>query len=97
VTIRDDTQLAIAHAEQLRSAHEFPPLAGSVTIPSLISAYRVGDRIAQVSGRDISLQTNLGSGQGEPATYPVIVALTWDFSGGRQATILELSERRAEL
>ena len=97
VTIRDDTQLAIAHAEQLRAAHEFPPLAGSVTIPSLISAYRVGDRIAQVSGRDISLQTNLGSGQGEPATYPVIVALTWDFSGGRQATILELSERRAEL
>jgi hypothetical protein len=27
----------------------------------------------------------------------VIVALTWDFTGQRQATILELADRRAEL
>jgi hypothetical protein len=97
VTVRDDTQRAIAHAEQLRAAHEFPPLAGSVTIPSLITAYRVGDRIGMINGRNISLQTNLGSGQGEPATYPVIVALSWDFTSGGQATILELADRRAEM
>jgi hypothetical protein len=95
VTLRDDTERALAHARQLRAAHEFPPLAGGVTIPSLISAFRVGDRIGRINGRDISFQTNIGSGQGESPVYPVIVALTWDFSGQRQATILELADRAA--
>jgi hypothetical protein len=95
VTLRDDTERALAHAQQLRAAHEFPPLAGSVTIPSLISAFRVGDRIGRINGRDISFQTNIGSGQGESPVYPVIVALTWDLSGQRQATILELADRTA--
>jgi hypothetical protein len=93
LTIRDDTQRALAHAQQLRAAHEFPPLAGSVTIPSLVSAFRVGDRIARINGRDISFQTNLGAGQGEAPVYPVVVSLTWDFTGGRQATTLELADR----
>ena len=97
ITIRDDTARALAHARQLRAAHEFPPLAGSVTIPSLISTFRVGDRIAKINGRDISFQTNVGTGQGESPVYPVVVGLTWDFSGQRQATILELADRRAEL
>jgi hypothetical protein len=97
ITIRDDTARALAHARQLRAAHEFPPLAGSVTIPSLISTFRVGDRIAKINGRDISFQTNVGTGQGESPVFPVVVGLTWDFSGQRQATILELADRRAEL
>jgi hypothetical protein len=97
VVVRDDTERALAHAQQLRAAHEFPPLAGSVTMPSLISTFRVGDRIGRINGRDISFQTNVGTGQGELPVYPVVVALTWDFSGDRQATILELADRRAEL
>jgi hypothetical protein len=67
-----------------------------VTIPNLITAFRVGDRIARINGRDISFQTNIGVDQGESPVYPVVVALTWDFSGERQATILELADRRTE-
>jgi hypothetical protein len=94
--VRDDTERALAHARVLRAAHEFPHLAGSVTIPSLITALRVGDRIGQINGRDISLQTNLGVAQGESPAYPTIVALSWEFTSGRQATVLELADRRAE-
>ncbi len=97
IIVRDDTPLAMAHANQLRAAHELPPLAGRVTIPSLITAFHVGDRVGRINGRDISLQTNLGTGSGESPVYPVIVALTWDFTGQRQATVLELADRRPEL
>ena len=97
IIARDDTPRALAHANQLRAAHELPPLAGRVTIPSLITAFRVGDRVGRINGRDISLQTNLGTGSGESPVYPVIVSLTWDFTGQRQATVLELSDRRAEM
>jgi hypothetical protein len=92
---RDDTQRAIAHAEQLRAAFELPPLTGSVTIPSLINAFSVGDRIGQINGRAISFQTNLGIGQGELPVYPVVVSLTWDFTRAQQATILELADDRS--
>ena len=51
----------------------------------------------KINGRDISFQTNVGTGQGESPVFPVVVGLTWDFSGQRQATILELADRRAEL
>ena len=34
--------------------------------------------------------------QGESPVYPVIVGLTWDFTGERQATILELADRGPE-
>lgn len=94
VIARDDTDRAIAHARQLRASHEFPPLAGTVTIPSLITAFRVGDRIARINGRDVSFQTNLGSGQGESSIYPLIIGLSWDFTGERQSTTLELADRR---
>jgi hypothetical protein len=94
--VRDDTERALAHARVLRAGNEFPRLAGSVTMPSLITAFRVGDRIGRINGRDISFQTNLGAGQGESPAYPAIVALSWEFTGGRQATILELADRRAE-
>ena len=97
VVVRDDTPRALAHAHQVRAAHELPPLAGRVTIPSLITAFRVGDRVGRINGRDISLQTNLGAGSGESPVYPVIVAVTWDFTNQRQATVLELADRIPEL
>jgi hypothetical protein len=96
VVTRDDTQRALAHAQQLRAAFELPPLTGSVTIPSLINAYSIGDRIGRINGREISFQTNVGTDQGESPVYPVVVALTWDFTGSQQATILELADRRGD-
>ncbi|MDR3621601.1 MAG: hypothetical protein P4L85_19780 [Paludisphaera borealis] len=94
VTLRDDTPRALAWAEQLRSAHELPPMAGSVTVPSLITSYRVGDRVARINGRDVGLQTNVGADQGESPVYPVISALTWEFTADRQATVIELADAR---
>ena len=90
--VRDDSPRALTWARQLQAAHEFPPLTGGATIPGLVTAYRVGDRVARINGRDIGLQTNLGAGQGESPVYPAISALTWDFTGDRQVTILELSD-----
>jgi hypothetical protein len=95
IVARDDTSRALAHAQALRAAYELPPLQGRVTIPSLITAFRVGDRIGRINGRDLSLRTNIGGGQGEAPIYPLVVSLTWDFSGDRQATILEFADHRS--
>ena len=97
VAIRDDTALAMAHAYQLRSAHEFPPLAGSLVIPFITTYYQVGDRIQGIYGRNASLQTNVGIDQGEAPCFPWIVGVSWTFEGGRQQTVLQISDRRAEV
>jgi hypothetical protein len=94
-TARDDKAKAKAHAEQLRAAHEFPPLAGSITIPGVNLALRIGDRVSKIDGRDVSLRTNLGAEQGEAPTYPFVVAVTWTL-GSRQSTTYQISDRRAE-
>jgi hypothetical protein len=96
IVVRDDTDNAMAHAHQLRSTYEFPPLAGSVTIPYITTYYEVGDRIEQVAGRGVSLTTNIGQDQGETPTYPWVVGVSWSFEGDRQSTTLQLSDRRAE-
>jgi len=95
-TIYDDTDAATTHAAQLRSAHEFPPLTATVTIPMLVNYLQVGDQIREIDGRDVSFQINAASEQQEAASYPYIVALTWDFQGNRQSTLLQLSDRRLE-
>jgi len=94
--VQDDTDDATAHACQLRSAHEFPPLTASITIPMFVTSYQVGDRINQIAGRDVSLQVNAGAEQQEAPSYPFVVAVTWDFTGEKQATIVQLTDRRAE-
>ncbi len=96
VVARNDTDAAMAHAYQLRGAHEFPPLAGSATVPYITTYYNVGDRIDQIAGRDVSLTTNIGQDQGEAPTYPWVVGVSWSFEGDRQSTTLQLSDRRAE-
>ena len=95
-TIYDDTDAATTHAAQLRSAHEFPPLTATVTIPMLVNYLQVGDQIHEIDGRDVSFQLNAAGEQQEAASYPYIVALTWDFQGNRESTILQLSDRRLE-
>jgi hypothetical protein len=96
IVVRDDTDDAQAHAYGLRSSHEFPPLAGSVTIPFITTYYDIGDRVQLVRGRDVSLQTNIGVDQGEAPCYPWVVGLSWMFENSRQQTTLHLSDRRAE-
>ena len=96
VVIRDDTAAATTHAEQLRSAHEFPTLAGSATLPFVTDYYQIGDRVQIIEGRDASLQINVGTNQGETPSYPWITAFAWDFQGNKQQTILQFSDRRAE-
>jgi hypothetical protein len=93
---RDDTKAAQTHVDQLRSAHEFPTLAGSATVPFITDYYQIGDRIKIVQGRDASLQINVGIDQGETPSYPWVTAFSWDFQGDRQQTVLQLSDRRAE-
>jgi hypothetical protein len=93
--IRDDTDLAQAHAYALRSAHEFPTLAGSVTIPWLTDFYKIGDRVSIIKGRNATLQTNIGIDQGEAPSYPWVVGVSWVFEPEQQ-TILQLSDSRAE-
>jgi hypothetical protein len=67
-----------------------------VTIPWISFSYEVGQTVNVIDGRGISLQTNLGAEAGEAPVYPTIVSKAWDLSGGRQRTILQLSDRRAE-
>ena len=50
----------------------------------------------KINGRDLSLRANIGGGQGEGPAYPRVVRLTWDFSGERQATVLDLSDRQPD-
>ncbi|AMV37373.1 hypothetical protein [Planctomyces sp. SH-PL62] len=95
-TVRDDTPRAVAWARQLRAAHELPPTVGGATVPSLVTAYRVGDRIARINGRDVGLQTNVGEAQGETPVYPIVTAVVWDFTDDRQATVIELSDAEVD-
>ncbi len=94
--VQDDSDAALAHACQLRSAHEFPPLAAAVTIPMFVDYVQIGDRISQINGRDVSLYVNAGIEQGEAPSYPSVVGLTWDFQEGKQSTTLQLADRRLE-
>lgn len=94
--VTDDTGNAMEKATQLRAAHEFPPIAGSVTIPGLDFSLQIGDRIKSINGRDVSLQVNAGAEAGEAKSYPFVVARSLSMSGDQQSTVLQLSDRRAE-
>ena len=95
IIARDDTKLALAHAYGLRGKTEFPPLAGSITIPFLTDYYQLGDRISEIDGRNISLQRNVNAGQGEKPNYPFVVSRSFVFQPN-QGVMLQLSDRRAE-
>ena len=93
VTARDDTPDARAEADARRLASESGEVHGSVTIPRFTDAYRVGDRVRSIQGRNLSLRTNAGAPAEEGEVYPAVVGLTWDFDG-KQHTILHLSDQR---
>ena len=96
LVMRDDTAAALTHAEQLRSAHEFPTLAGSATLPFITDYYQIGDRVKIIQGRNANMQINVGVDQGETPSYPWVTAFAWDFSGDKQQTVIQFSDRRAE-
>jgi len=95
VVIRDDGTDAIAEATARRTAGESGEVAGSVTIPRFTQAYRIGDRVCSIRGRDLSLRTNAGAPTEEGEVYPAVVGLTWVLEG-RQQTILQLSDQRGQ-
>lgn len=93
--IRDDLDAAETYAYQLRAAHEFPKVAGSITIPFISRAYEIGRRVGKISGRNVSLRANDGSAVGEGTVYPYITGIKWSFAD-RQSTTLYLTDLRAE-
>jgi hypothetical protein len=95
VIARNDTALAQSHANSLRAKTEFPPVAGSVTLPFFTAYYQVGDRFSEIDGRNINLQMNAGASQSEAPDYPFAVGKSWTFQP-RQETTLQLGDHRAE-
>ena len=93
IVVRDDTTDALAEAISRRSSSEAGEVAGVVMIPRFTQAYRIGDRICSIQGRNLSLQTNAGAPTEEGQVYPAVVGLTWDFDG-KQQTLLHLSDQR---
>ena len=96
IVVRDDTEDATAEAEARRVKHEAGEVAGSVGIPRLTSAYRIGDKISAIVGRNLSMQCNAGAPLEEGQVFPSVVGLTWDFESG-QTTTLQLSDHRGQL
>ncbi len=92
----DDTTRALTYAYQLRTTHEFPPLAGSITLPWFSWSYGISDRLKLIKGRDVDLRVNAGSEQSEEPSYPFVVGIAWSFQGNKQTTALQLSDRRSE-
>ncbi len=95
VVARDDTEAAVAEASARRLAGEAGEVRGSATIPRFTSAYRIGDKVQSILGRDLSLRTNAGAPAGEGEVFPAVVAVTWNFDGG-QHTTLQLSDHKGE-
>jgi hypothetical protein len=92
---RKDTLDAINDAWTRQAAQEIPHLAGTMRIDRLTLAYRIGDRIQRIEGRDVDLQTNAGGGGREAPTYAEVVGINTSL-GARQSTTLLLSDQRAD-
>ena len=95
IVVRDDTNAAVAEASARRLAGEAGEVAGSLTVPRFTDAYRVGDKIRSIQGRNLSLRTNAGAPIDEGEVFPAVVGLSWEFES-RQQTILQLSDHRGE-
>ena len=66
-----------------------------MTVPRITTAYRVGDRIRAIRGRDLSLRTNAGAPADEGEVFPAVVGLSWEFES-QQRTTLILSDHRGD-
>lgn len=93
--ILDDTKDATSQVEARRRANESGTFAGSLHVPFFTDSLQIGDKIKGIVGRDIDFAMNAAREQGESATYPVVVGLSWDFDG-QQATTVTLQDYRAE-
>ena len=93
--LRDDTALALARMQALRKSRELGTVNGSAVVRRFTLAYRVGDRLTDIAGRNCTLRQNAGQAGGEGPTYPGVVAVRWDFDG-KQETVLSWSDRRAD-
>jgi len=91
----DDQDETKAMAAAYVRAHHNATYAGSITVPRVTTAYRVGDHISGIVGRDLPFTSNIGTGSGASEIYPSVISVTFD-NDQRQATIIALSDRRAE-
>jgi hypothetical protein len=96
ITVRDDTDDATAEADARRLAGEAGEVAGTAVIPRFTTAYRIGDKIRSIRGRNLSLQTNAGAPLEEGQVFPSVVGISWEFDS-KQTTTLQLSDHRGEL
>ena len=95
---RDDKKDAQDVADGYRRYRESGDFSGTATIDHVAVGYSLGDKVYNINGRNISLQTNLGSPSSESPIYPSVVGITWNLGDGDspQTTELELSDRRHE-
>ena len=96
IIVRDDTDDATSEADARWLAREAGEVAGSAIIPRFTTAYRIGDKIRSIQGRNLSLQTNAGAPLEEGQVFPSVVGITWDFDS-KQTTTVQLSDHRGEL
>jgi hypothetical protein len=94
--IEDDTKDAQAHADARRRAHELGKYAGRFTVPWVTLAYRLGQKVQEVTGRDVDLNMSATGAAGEGEVYPTIVAVDRHFGPDSQSTTCMLADRRAE-
>lgn len=93
-TVRDDSKEARGLADMYRRETEVGSFSGPAVVPRFTAAYRMGDQITDVKGRDIRLRMNAAAEQGEAPVYPVVVGLDYNFDG-EQSVTLTLSDHRA--
>lgn len=91
----NDTTRATDYADSLRRAHEKAVFAGTVTVSRITNAYRRGDKIDMIVGRNMSLQTNSGIEQGESKAWPVANSFSFTFDP-HQETQIHLTDRRSD-
>lgn len=87
----DDRDEALSYAERIRDSQEQCTGHGSIVLRYLTRSYVIGDGIAGTAGRSVNLRVD---GSGEHASWPVVVAVTWDFEQGTNKTELLLDSPR---
>lgn len=96
ITKRDDSRKALEYAEGLRSATEMPVVGGALEVGRLVNAYQLGDRLAGIAGRKLSLESNVNAEAGEKPRYPAVVGVTWTNEGNAQRTVVQIDDLRGE-
>ena len=94
IVSRDDTANCLSVAEAARLASECGLLEGTITIPRITKYYKIGDRITDINGRGLGLQTSQTGGSND-ITYPIVTGIRWDFAPKQKTTLTISDESQA--